>query len=162
MPPGSGTPSSARAPPSMPMTTTPGGTALWASDSAHGSQDHDPMGQHSMTSFSLRKSGGDGKGGSGGGSGGPGQQMTGEKAKPASGSDRVGLVAHQHKVAGMKVQIKALNEQLARNKDNKGLRTQIEANLARAHTYLGELTAQEDRATKALTQKEAHKKWAKF
>lgn len=62
----------------------------------------------------------------------------------------------------LQVQIKALNEQLARNKDNKGLRTQIEANLARAQSYLGELTAQEDRATKALTQKEAHRKWAKF
>eukprot|EP00879_Flechtneria_rotunda_P016901 GHRR01017692.1.p1 GENE.GHRR01017692.1~~GHRR01017692.1.p1 ORF type:complete len:266 (+),score=124.66 GHRR01017692.1:140-937(+) len=84
------------------------------------------------------------------------------KQKTAQAPDRKGLVGSHEDLAAAKARVMQLTAMLERNKGNKGLAPQIEAKLAVAKRALDAAAAQHRHMHKAVADKEAADKWAKF
>ncbi|GLC34181.1 hypothetical protein PLESTM_000166900 [Pleodorina starrii] len=112
-------------------------------------------------------------GGGGGGGGGRAAQtagaaaIAGAVAAAAGGGarrapDRRGLMSHHDAVSGIQAQLSRLQEMLSRHRDNRGLRTQIEAQIRSVQAELAAAQSAAARASKAIQDKDAQKKWLKF
>ncbi|GIL84991.1 hypothetical protein Vretimale_9839 [Volvox reticuliferus] len=81
---------------------------------------------------------------------------------PRRPPDRRGLMTHHDNVAAIQTKMSRLQEMLGRHKDNRGLRVQIEAELRTVQAELAAAQSAAARASKAIHDKDAQKKWLKF
>ncbi|GIL67334.1 hypothetical protein Vafri_20744 [Volvox africanus] len=81
---------------------------------------------------------------------------------PRRPPDRQGLMSHHDNVAAIQTKMSRLQEMLGRHKDNRGLRAQIEAQIRTVQAELAAAQSAAARASKAISDKDAQKKWLKF
>lgn len=89
-------------------------------------------------------------------------QAAAVSSSAAHGDSRKGLLQQQESLNAAQVQVQKLQQMMARNSGNKTLAPQIQAKLQEAQGQVISLEAHHARMRKTLSDKDAHKRWAKF